>query len=196
MCEHPIPVPPSSSRSRLLAAVPIFMWPLPLYYCTCIYRSAGTIQSHLPSWPTTVHRLCLHLMSLGRGPLHPTRVRFRRRHPIPSFVFPQAAPTNPLCWEASSPPGLYRSREHLRPAYPRRRPRSRDATRITHPCAERTAQPSHTVRRSRRPCRSLTRSRITRRQPWSRDIRLSAFRLFHPYVSRSNHPSRYPTHAG
>ena len=100
----------------------------------------------------------------------------------PQFCFPvsQAAPTNPLCWDASSPPGLYRSREHLRPAYPRRRPRPRDATRITHPCAERTAQPSHTVRRSRRPCRSLTRSRITRRQPWSGDIRLSAFRLFHP----------------
>ena len=105
----------------------------------------------------------------------------------PQFGFPQAAPTNPLCWEASSPPGLYRSREHLRPAYPRRRPRSRDATRITHPCAERTAQPSHTVRRSRRPCRSLTRSRITRRQPWSGDIRLSAFRLFHPLTLITHH---------
>ena len=149
VCEHPIPVPPSSSRSHPLAAVPIFTrWPPPLYYCTCIYRSAGTIQSHLPSWPTTVHRLCRHLMSLGRGPLHPTRVRFRRRHPIPSFVFPQAAPTNPLCWEASSPPGLYRSREHtfdppiradalgrmMPRASPTRAPRGRRSLRT--PCVE------------------------------------------------------------
>ena len=98
VCEHPIPVPPSSSRSRPLAAVPIFTrWPPPLHYCTCIYRSAGTIQSHLPSWPTTVHRLCRHLMSLGRGPLHPTRVRFRRRQSPVLFSPSAKRPRQILC---------------------------------------------------------------------------------------------------
>lgn len=52
----------------------------------------------------------------GRA-LHPTRVRFRGRQSIRGLPDPnpapsRATPTNPRCWEASSPPGLYRSREH------------------------------------------------------------------------------------
>lgn len=176
-----------------MAAVPIFRWPLPLQHCTCIYRSAGTIQSHLPSWPTTVHRLCLHLMSLGRGRLHPTRVRFRRRHPIPSLVS-RKRPRQILCVGKPVPRRGSTGRE------------STPSTRLSAPTPSVAWCHAHHPL-VRREDGAAFAHRASKSSPLSipnqvQDNSTPAVERGHPskrlsFVSPSHahHPSRYPTHA-
>lgn len=143
--------------------------------CTSIYRSAGTIQSHLPSRPTTVHRLGLHLMSLGEG--RSTRPEFDSGGDSPSEVYPTRIPPRPV---------RPRQIPDVGKPVPRRGSTGREST-LRRPAAAPTpsamadddgthlmrirrrgsqsirrrgrSQPSHSLRRRRRPCRSLTRSR-------------------------------------